>query len=64
MGIPIEPTEAQYLVLNVLDTLEILRRKMYDPSIGVWYIETLSPSLPIAALQRAGEISPAFWNVE
>ena len=38
-----EPTEAQYLVMNALQTLDLLVNSVYDEDIGIWYIETLSP---------------------
>jgi len=54
----VERTEAQYLVINTLQTLELLTYELYDEDIGVWYIETPSPVLPIARLMPSGEILP------
>lgn len=54
----LERTEAQYLVINALQTLELLTGEFYDEETGVWYIETLSQTLPIARLMPDGEISP------
>lgn len=54
----LERTEAQYLVINALQTLELLTGEFYDQETGVWYIETLSQTLPIARLMPDGEISP------
>lgn len=53
-----ERTEAQYLVFNALETLSLIRRDFYDEETGVWYLETLSPVLPIARLMPTGEILP------
>lgn len=60
----VEPTEEQYLILNALETLELLQRRLYDQSTGNWYIETLSPVLPIAMLLSNGEIVPINWMLE
>ena len=59
-----EPTEAQYLVLNALETLELLRNRFYSEDRGVWYIETLSPVLPYSILLRNGDIVPITWGLE
>jgi hypothetical protein len=53
-----EPTEEQYLVVNALETLELLIENRYDPTSGVWYIFTSSPIMPLAMLRQNGEISP------
>lgn len=53
-----EPTEAQYLVVNVLQTLDLLFNSVYDEDTGIWYIETSSPVLPLACLMSDGEIQP------
>jgi hypothetical protein len=53
-----EPTEAQYLVVNALQTLELLFNSVYDEDTGIWYIETLSPAFPLACLLSDGEIQP------
>lgn len=53
-----EPTQEQYLILNALETLEILRDYRYDEDTGVFYIITLSPVLPLAMLQPDGDITP------
>ena len=55
---PVERTEAQYLVVNALQTLEILTGEFYDEETGIWYIETPSPILPIARLMPDGEVLP------
>ncbi|MCY7278080.1 MAG: hypothetical protein LH702_31185 [Phormidesmis sp. CAN_BIN44] len=56
-----EPTEDQYLVLNALETLGFIERRLYDPEIGVWCIETVSPILAIAFVLADGEIVPIYW---
>ena len=43
-----EPTEAQFLVFNALETLAIVLYSFYDPSSGIWYIET--PEIFLGAL--------------
>lgn len=53
-----EPTEAQFLVFNALDTLAIILYSFYNPSSGIWYIETLSPILPTSVIVPDGEIVP------
>ncbi|MCL1469775.1 hypothetical protein [Argonema antarcticum] len=53
-----EPTEEQYLILNALDTLDLLGYTFYDIETGTWYIETPSPVLPISRLLQNGEIVP------
>ncbi len=52
-----EPKEAQYLVINALQTLELLLGDAFDSDDGVWYIRTPSPVLPIARLMPDGEIT-------
>jgi hypothetical protein len=52
----VERTEAQYLVINALQTLELLTGEFYDEETGIWYIETPSQILPIARLMSDGEI--------
>ena len=53
-----EPSEVQYLILNALDTLELLGSRFYDEYTGTWYIETPSPVLPIARILQNGDIVP------
>ena len=62
--IRVESTEAQYLILNALETLELLQRRVYDPEQGFWIIETPSSVLPIAFLLPNGEIVPITWFLE
>ena len=54
----VEPTEEQYMVINALDTLDLLRLNFYDENRGVWYIETPSPLLPISKVLENGEVVP------
>ena len=56
-----EPTEAQYLILNALETLELLQFRLYDESTGDWLIITPSPVLPVSALKQNGDIFPREW---
>ena len=60
-----EPTEAQYLVLNALDTLGLLEYNFYDEEDGIWYVETPSPVLPISKILQDGEITPIIpeWKL-
>jgi hypothetical protein len=53
----VEPTEAQYLILNALETLELLRDYRYDEDTGIFYIITPSPVLPLAMLQQDGDVT-------
>lgn len=53
-----EPTEEQYLVINALETLDLLRNSRYDEDTGIWYIYTPSPILAFAMLRQNGEITP------
>lgn len=53
-----EPTEEQYLILNALDTLELIYNALYDEDNGIWIIQTPSSVLPIAQLLQNGEIIP------
>ena len=59
-----EPSEEQYLIINALDTLGLLGSSFYDPQEGAWYIETLSPILPIAKIMPDGEIIPIIPELE
>ncbi len=53
-----ERTEEQYLVINALQILQLLTGEFYDEETGVWYIETLSSTLPIASLMLDGAVLP------
>lgn len=53
-----EQTESQYLVFNALETLGLVRRNLYDTNTGIWYLETLSPTLRLCRLMPDGEILP------
>lgn len=59
-----EPTEEQYLIINALDTLELLGYNFIDEYDGIWYIETLSPVLPISKILPTGEIVPITPELE
>jgi hypothetical protein len=41
-----------------ITTLDLLFNSVYDEDTGIWYIETLSPALPLACLMSDGEIQP------
>jgi hypothetical protein len=58
----VEQTEAQYLVINALETLRFIFRDAYDRETGIWYIETSSLSLPIAQLMQNGEVLPVEFG--
>lgn len=53
-----EPTESQYLIINALQTLELLERDFYDRDGGNWYIQTPSQVLPTAVILQNGDIVP------
>lgn len=57
-----EPTEAQYLIVNALQTLDLLEYDFYDPDNGDWYIATISSVLPIAIILPTGDIVPTQWR--
>lgn len=59
-----EPSEAQYLILNALETLELLQFRLYDENIGIWLLITPSPVLPRAYLLQNGDIVPGEWISE
>ncbi|MCC5625301.1 hypothetical protein [Nostoc sp. CHAB 5715] len=56
-----EPSDAQYLIINALQTLELMTYNLYETDRGLWFIATLSPVLPIAVITQAGEIYPVEW---
>jgi hypothetical protein len=53
-----EPSEEQYLVINALETLELLLWRLYDEEKGFWYIKTPSPILSSAVVLQNGEVVP------
>lgn len=53
----VEATEAQYIILNALETLGLLRDYRYDEDTGIFFIITLSPILPLAMLQQDGDVT-------
>lgn len=59
-----EPTEAQYLILNALETLELLQFRLYDESTGDWLLITPSIVLPVSSLKPNGDIVPREWTSE
>jgi hypothetical protein len=60
----VEPTEAQYLIINALETLALLQQRTFDRDTGNWYIRTSSPVLPIAMILPSGDIVPTNWTSE
>jgi hypothetical protein len=60
----VEPTEAQYLIINALETLDLLEWRIYDEETGFWRIHTPSPVLPNAFLLPNGDIVPSEWGLE
>ena len=58
-----ESTEKQYLIINALDTLGLLRYNFSDED-GIWYIKTPNPVLPLSKILPDGEILPITPNVE
>lgn len=57
-----EPSEAQYLIVNALTTLDLLGNTFYDEESGNWYINTPSQGLPIAMILQNGDIVPTSWD--
>ena len=44
------------MIINALDTLDLIIWKIYDEEKGFWYIETPSQILPRAAILQSGEV--------
>jgi hypothetical protein len=59
----VEPTEVQYLIINALETLELLQWKLYDEATGSWHIQTPSPVLPLASILQNGDVVPFGWEL-
>lgn len=59
-----EPAEAQYLIINALQTLDLLEYDFYDQDRGEWYIATPSPVLPVSIILQLGDIVPTTWTSE
>lgn len=59
-----EPIEAQYLILNALETLGLLNDRVYDEDTDIWWILTPSPMLPTSLLVQSGDIVPITWQSE
>ncbi|MBE9034079.1 hypothetical protein [aff. Roholtiella sp. LEGE 12411] len=58
-----EPSEAQYLIINAFTTLDLLGNTFYDEESGNWYINSPSPILPIAMILQNGDIVPTTWDL-
>lgn len=56
-----EPSDAQYLIINALQTLELMTYNTYQRDRGLWFIATLSPVLSVAVITQDGEIYPIEW---
>jgi len=54
----VEPSEVQYLVINALETLNLLIWRLYDEDTGHWHIQTPSNILPLASVLQDGEVVP------
>ncbi len=59
-----EPTESQYLIINALETLDLLQFRLYDEDRGYWLLVTPSPVLARAYLLQNGDIVPGEWISE
>lgn len=55
--------KAQYLVVNALETLDLLQQRTFERDTGNWYIRTPSPVLPIAMILPSSDIVPT-WTSE
>lgn len=55
----VQPTEFQYLVINALQTLDLLDYEFYDEDSGDWYIATSSTILPISVIL----LVPTNWKM-
>lgn len=53
--------QAQYLIINALETLELLEWRLYDEETGFWRIQSPSPVLPTAFVLPNDDIVPADW---
>jgi len=53
----VEPIEAQYLIINALETLDLLIASRYDEDTGIWYINNPQSVLPFAMLWQSGDIT-------
>jgi hypothetical protein len=60
----VEPSDAQYLIINALQTLELIEYNTYESDRGLWYIITPSSVLPLAVITQTGEIYPVQWLQE
>jgi hypothetical protein len=58
----VEPTEEQYLIIQALDTLELIGSHFFDGETGDWYIQTPSPILPHAIILPDGSIVSLNWR--
>jgi hypothetical protein len=56
-----EPTEAQFLVVNALETLGLISYQFYNRERGVWFIETPSPLIPLTVILPNGDVYPFEW---
>lgn len=59
-----KPTDAQYLILKALETLNLLQFRLYDQNTGIWLIITATSVLPRAYLLPNGDIVPGEWISE
>jgi hypothetical protein len=54
----VEPSNEQYLIINALETLELLNYDWYESDRGLWFISTPSLNLPTAVILQNGDIYP------
>lgn len=59
-----EPSESQYLIINALQTLNLLEYDLYEQDRGEWYIATSSLVLPVSIILQNGDIVPTNWTSE
>jgi hypothetical protein len=57
----LEPSNEQYLIINALQTLELINYDWYESERGVWFIATPSGTLATAVILRNGDIYPINW---
>jgi hypothetical protein len=57
----VEPSDAQYLIINALQTLALISYDWYERDRGLWFIATPSSILPRAVILQNGEVYPIGW---
>jgi hypothetical protein len=59
-----EPSNEQYLIINALQTLDLIEYDWYQRDRGLWFITTLSIILPTSVIMQDGQIYPIAWVQE